>query len=394
MNASTPPVFEVRPATVADGAIVTPLFEEHLASLGYQPDAELDADMTDFPHSYSGPGDAFLIALTAGGQPAGIGGIRNGEIRRIYVRPEFRGHGLARRFVLRLVQTAIAGGARRFQAVVSRHNDYMRSVFQACGFLPTGLAPDHLKMRECEILLLARPDDLTRPVLVVTGGSLGLGRHLVNHFARPCNVIFGWRQSADAALQLAREQAAHGRWAWPVRCDVTDGARVEFLADLVQTVAGPCQTLIHTTGTFSQQSLDTMDAATWREELETTVTAGFHAWQAFAPQLRAQPRARVIFIGDSAAEQLRARRQSIAYYIGKHGLVMLSRTIANEHQESGLTCNVVSPGVLPNSIDLDQPGMKANVEFEEVVGVIDFLLSPAADSVSGSNIIASRGWNV
>lgn len=394
MKPPAPMEFEIRPAVAADGAVVDRLFEEHLASLGYQPDAELDADMAEFPRAYSGASGRFLLALAPDGQPAGISGIREGEIRRVYVRPAFRGHGLARQLVLRLIEAAIAGGARQFQAIISRRNDYMRAVFQACGFLPTGLTPDHLKMRDCEILLLTPPPDPTRPVVVITGGSRGLGRHLVGHFASRCNVVFGWWNSEEAAVELAREQAALGHWVWPVRCDARDGNRVAFLAALVNRVAGPCQTLINNTGTFSLKSLAEVDPATWQEELDTTVTAGFHAWRAFAKQLQSHHRSRAIFIGDAAAEQLRARRHSTAYYIGKHGLVLLARTIANENQQTGLTCNVVSPGVLPNSLDLDQPGIKANVEFEEIAGVIDFLLSPAADAVSGSNLIASRGWNV
>jgi len=162
----------------------------------------------------------------------------------------------------------------------------------------------------------------------------------------------------------------------------------------VELIAGPCQTLIHSTGMFSLQPLAEMTPEIWRDELDSTVTAGFHLWRAFGPQLTAHPRSRVVFIGDSAAEQLRARRHSTAYYVGKHGLVLLARTIASERQQTGLTCNVVSPGVLPNSIDLDQPGIKTNVEFAEIASIVDFLLSPAADAVSGSHLIASRGWNV
>lgn len=230
--------------------------------------------------------------------------------------------------------------------------------------------------------------------MFITGGSRGLGRELVRHFAGRCNVVFGWHRSEADAHALAGEIAARGDWALPLQLDVRDPEQLTHTAQMMSEAVGPCQTLIHTTGTFSMKRLSEMDAATWRDELDSTVTAGFFAWRAFADQLKSHPRSRVIFIGDSAAEQLRARRESTAYYVGKHGLVLLARTIASEHQQTGLTCNVVSPGVLPNSIDLDQAGMKANVQFTELAGVIDFLLSPAADALSGSHIVASRGWNV
>jgi 3-oxoacyl-[acyl-carrier protein] reductase len=234
----------------------------------------------------------------------------------------------------------------------------------------------------------------SRPTMVITGGSGGLGRELVRRFAGDYNVIFGWLNSADDAESLFGEMQERGDWVLPFQCDMTDHEQVEAMASRVKEVAADCQVLVHTTGVFSMKPLDEMDTETWRLEMDSTVSAGFFAWQAFASQLKTHERSRVVFIGDSAAEHLRAKVRSTGYYIGKHGLVLLARTIARENQSTGLTCNVVSPGVLPNSIDLDEPGMKVNVEYEEIAGVVGFLLSPGADAVSGSNVVASRGWNV
>lgn len=236
--------------------------------------------------------------------------------------------------------------------------------------------------------------DRSRPAMFVTGGSRGLGRELVRHFAPRFNVAFGWHESEKQAGSLTTELTGAGHSVLPVALDVRHPESLEAAAAQTEKWSGACEVLIHTTGAFSMKSLEEIDAATWELEIQTTVSAGFHAWRAFRDQLHSHPRSRVVFIGDSAAEQLRARRQSTSYYVGKHGLILLARTIANDHQHTGLTCNVVSPGVLPNSVDLDQAGTAANVEFGEVAGIIDLLLSPSADAVSGSNLIASRGWNV
>lgn len=239
-----------------------------------------------------------------------------------------------------------------------------------------------------------KPVDRSRPVMFITGGSRGLGRELVRHFAPRFNVAFGWHKSEENARSLADELASAGHSVLPVRLDVSRADSLMEAASQTKAWAGNCNVLLHTTGVFSMKSLAEMDVETWDLEIQTTVNAGFYAWQAFREQLRSHDRSRVIFVGDSAADQLRARRQSTAYYVGKHGLLLLARTIAADNQNSGLTCNMVSPGVLPNSIDLDQPGMKPNVTFSEIAGIIDFLLSPAADSISGTNMMASRGWNL
>ncbi len=234
----------------------------------------------------------------------------------------------------------------------------------------------------------------SRPAMVITGGSRGVGRQLVRHFASAYNVVFGWLNSAENAESLFEEERVRGNWVLPCRCDVTDPEQVAAMAGRVSRLAGNCQALIHTTGHFSMNSLDEMEVETWRRELDSTVSAAFFAWRAFSRQLKSHDHGRVVFIGDSAAEHLRSKPQSTSYYIGKHGLVLLARTIARENQMTGLTCNVVSPGVLPNSIDLAEPGMNVNVGYDEVAGVVGFLLSPEADAVSGSNLVTSRGWNV
>lgn len=234
----------------------------------------------------------------------------------------------------------------------------------------------------------------SRPAMYITGGSRGLGRELVRHFAPAYQVGFGWRNSESDARELTDEVRRAGGRVSAFPCDATDEAALRKTAEEFSREAGPCRVLIHTTGAFNEVPLSATDSSMWREQLESTVTAGFLAWQAFATQLTSHPRSRVIFIGDSAAEQLRARDQAIGYYVGKHGLILLARSIAAAERRHGLTCNVVSPGVMPNSIDLHEPGMAVNVTFTEIAGVIEFLLSPAADAVSGSHLIASRGWNL
>ena len=238
----------------------------------------------------------------------------------------------------------------------------------------------------------AAPDD--RPTLVISGGSRGLGRALVLHLANSYNVSFGWRASRSEAESLLDEVRSHGGWALPYQLDVTQPVEVDQWAGVVGARFGPASVVIHTTGHFSMTPLGKMNVATWRAEMDSTVNAGFYLWKAFSDQLLSPGRGRLIFIGDSAAEHLRARKQSTGYYVGKHGLVLLARTIASENQGTALTCNVVSPGVLPNSVDLHEPDMRVNVGFDEIAAVIDFLLSEAGDAVSGSNIVASRGWNV
>ena len=273
----SPAVSHFRVAAAAEAPAVYQLFAEYLASLGLTPDAELDADLVDFPSAYTAPGDTFLVATGPNGQLQGMGGIRHGELRRVFVRPAQRGRGLARGLVLRLLQSAIVTGQSGFHGVIARSNTSIREVDLACGLLPTGLAPAHPKQRDCEILAVSRPPDLSRTAIVLIGGRPAHWRALLAQLAPRFNVVFAWHESEAAAVHVAREQLASGQWAGAIRCDLARPERLPFLAEVAQTLAGPCRAILVLPGA---------------EMLLPTLA------QAFAPPLAAHPSARILRVTD------------------------------------------------------------------------------------------------
>ena len=82
------------------------LFAAHLSALGLRPDPALDADMEDFPRAYDRPDARFLVAEAPSGVLVGMAGLLEGEIRRVFVDPHWRGQGIAKRLVLGLIESA------------------------------------------------------------------------------------------------------------------------------------------------------------------------------------------------------------------------------------------------------------------------------------------------
>ncbi|MEM7675918.1 MAG: SDR family oxidoreductase, partial [Myxococcota bacterium] len=114
------------------------------------------------------------------------------------------------------------------------------------------------------------------------------------------------------------------------------------------------------------------------------------------PMLRESERPRVINIGDSAADRIEARVLATPYHIAKIGVNILTRSFAKSLKDEKVTINMVSPGFLENSVG--SPGERLPNDrpssFEDMTGAIRYLLSPAADRVSGANIVVSDGWNL
>jgi GNAT superfamily N-acetyltransferase len=112
----------------------------------------LEAELAGLPGNY-GPPDGRLLLATHDGQPAGCIALRrhdatSGEVKRLYVRPGFRGHRIGEQLVARLLEEARAIDYRRL--VLDSHVDMKRAhaLYRVVGFrdVPTpGEFPEHLK---------------------------------------------------------------------------------------------------------------------------------------------------------------------------------------------------------------------------------------------------------
>lgn len=98
-------VFQVRLLLPGEGEVVRSLMREYLSELGLSFDpARLDADLVDPVNYYSPPRAAFFLAVAPGGEPVGTVAVRpltgdTCELKRMYIRPAYRGQGLGRRLL-------------------------------------------------------------------------------------------------------------------------------------------------------------------------------------------------------------------------------------------------------------------------------------------------------
>jgi GNAT superfamily N-acetyltransferase len=152
LNAEAQFGYAIRPATASDAPALGLLFAAHLQALGATPDAELDADMANYRVVYHGAANGLLVAESDAEGVVGMGGVADGVIRRLHVSEKWRGHGIARALVMRLIALHCSVSSQPLTALVAGWNVPARRLFQACGFQPTGRFPQHPKMSGCEIL--------------------------------------------------------------------------------------------------------------------------------------------------------------------------------------------------------------------------------------------------
>lgn len=139
--AVTPP-FALRPAdTPAEVAAAAALFREYArwlqVDLCFQ---DFAAELATLPGRYARPDGRLLVAWRAD-EPAGCGALRRfdgdtGEMKRLYVRPAYRGHGLGRAIAAAIIEAARGVGYRRLVLDTLAQMGDARRLYEALGFRP------------------------------------------------------------------------------------------------------------------------------------------------------------------------------------------------------------------------------------------------------------------
>ncbi len=244
----------------------------------------------------------------------------------------------------------------------------------------------------------AHDSDTVRPAALVTGSAKGIGRALVLGLAEDgYDVMVHYRSSRDEAEEVADRARALGVRALTHAADVTVEAEARGLVDAAAAAFGRLDVLINNVGNYHYGPLDELTFEVWNEMFASNLHATFHTCQHAMPLLRASSRGgRVVNIGYAGAELVKARPGIAAYGIAKTGVILYSKALARSVAGSGVTVNVVSPGVLENSVTkpLHEIPMGRPGRLEELVAAVRYLLSPEAAYVTGVTIEVAGGWNV
>jgi NAD(P)-dependent dehydrogenase (short-subunit alcohol dehydrogenase family) len=232
---------------------------------------------------------------------------------------------------------------------------------------------------------------------LITGAPRGLGRAIALHLARPGHrLLLHYHTHAEEAVDLARLARNQGAQAETLQADLAQADERDRLMDQVAALAPALYGLINNVGIYLEAGLLEITPAQWSHVLEATCSAVFHLTRRAVPLLRAGAPARVINIGDSAADRVTARVRATPYHVAKLGVHVLTRSFAKALAGDRITVNQISPGFLENSVGSTESPIPAGRpgRFTDILAALDFLLAPEAEYTTGSNIIVSGGWNL
>ena len=241
-------------------------------------------------------------------------------------------------------------------------------------------------------------------VAFVTGASRGIGEATARRLgAEGARVVLVSRDVA-ACERHAAEMRASGQEAVAVACDVTDPASVS--AAIVATVLrwARIDILVNNAGLGGRTPLDDPDDARWDAILATNLTAMFRVIRAVSPHLPEGGR----IVNLSSVLGRFGVPGFAAYCASKHGVIGLTRALALELAPRQITVNAGCPGWVETEMaregfrglgEEDEGRRKAArmaplnrvLHPDEIAGLIAYLASDDARSVTGQAIVADGG---
>ena len=259
----------------------------------------------------------------------------------------------------------------------------------------------------------------TRPlagkVAIVTGSTSGIGLGIAKAFARNgASVLLNGLGDA-AEIEKTRQALAEEH-------DVEvqyHGANMQNPADIVDMIDYACDLfggvdiLVNNAGIQHTSRLEDFPAEKWDQIIAINLSAAFHAMKAALPKMKEGGFGRIINI--ASVHGLVASAEKAAYVAAKHGIVGLTKVVALENAENGITANAICPGWVrtplvekqiealaeKNGISIEEATVKLLeekqpskrfTEVEQIGEMAVFLAGPAAANITGQTMVMDGGW--
>ncbi len=233
---------------------------------------------------------------------------------------------------------------------------------------------------------------------LVTGGAQGVGLGIAKSLLKSGYETYLADIQAELAQNVAQELSGQGVRARSLALDVTRASDWERAAAAVDEAFGRLDVLVNNAGISPRGSVETVDETLWHRTLDINLKGAWLGVKACVGLLR-KARGTIVNIGTTRAT--RPRKDLFVYGISKAGLLGLTRYVAIDLFDDGITCNMVAPGWVdtPGERILQAKhgnprwpeGTRNLIDPEDVGAAVVYLASQAGRRVNGELLHVDSG---
>jgi 3-oxoacyl-[acyl-carrier protein] reductase len=240
-------------------------------------------------------------------------------------------------------------------------------------------------------------------VVVVTGAAQGIGRAFAERFAQAGDHVVVADVQRDKAGQVAHALEGDGE-GLGVEMDVSDAGSVRAAVGAAVERFGRVDVLINNAALFStieMKPFEQISPEEWRRVIDVNLTGTFLCCQAVAGPMRTGGGGAIVNVSSSTV--LMGRPLYAHYVSSKAGVVGLTRALARELGEAGVTVNAIMPGSIETEVRRDsvspaqareivaRQAIHQRLRPDDIVGAAVFLASPEARMITGQTVVVDGG---
>lgn len=240
-------------------------------------------------------------------------------------------------------------------------------------------------------------------VAIVTGGSRGIGRAVVELFAElGATVVVNYRKDPEAAEATVKAARDKGVEAVSFKADVAALSEAQRLIDFTKQSFRRIDLLVCNAGIWEGAPVDTMTDAMWDRTIEINLKGTWTVCRAAIPEMKKQRFGKIVIVTSTAAQRGEAYYSN--YAASKGGQIAFTKSLAEELGEWGINVNAVAPGWVDTEMTRDALGghdRRAEIARsipvgrvatpEEIAAPIAFLCSDWARHINGEVLNVNGG---
>jgi 3-oxoacyl-[acyl-carrier protein] reductase len=230
-------------------------------------------------------------------------------------------------------------------------------------------------------------------VALVTGGGRGIGKAIALAFARGGADVAIFDVDSASAASTAREIESCAVRAFTTVVDVTDYQQVQAATAATAQALGKIDILVNNAGIANSGRFLEIDKENWDRVLAVHLSGSFHCAQSAAREMAQRGYGRIVSIASIAG--LMAPPDAAHYAAAKAGIIGLTRAMAFDLADFGITANAIAPGPVDTELLRNvwtQGGFEERADHvpvrrlgtvDEIARAVLFLAAPASSYISG-----------
>lgn len=217
-------------------------------------------------------------------------------------------------------------------------------------------------------------NDIEGKVVVITGGSSGLGEATARHLAAHGAIVVLGARRMDRLQVIVDEINTAGGTALAVKTDVTRREQVQALVDTAVSTYGKIDVLLNNAGIMQQSALEKLKVDEWDTMIDINVKGTLYGIAAALPHMQSQKFGHLINVSSVAGHKVTPA--GTVYSATKHAVRVISEGFRQEVKDYNLRSTIISPG----AVDTELPSHITDPESSQAIGNFYQAAAVPADS--------------